>query len=114
MRGMKELGVSVPANHFEKAEELKGDVVMNDENEQPQHQNIKSKDLVKFSLDSSSYIDFRLQRTLTDRIKEKQVKSYKDAKVLSSLIRMLIFESTRLTSNPGQTEDLVRYDTYMH
>ena len=64
--------------------------------------------------DQSLFINFRLQRTLIDAVKEKRVKSYKDHKVLSSLIRVLLFESTKLLSNPGLTQELILYDTRLH
>lgn len=59
-----------------------------------------SKDLIQISKLNNHYCDFRLARIIIDAVKEKQIKSYKDARVLSSLTRMLIFESTRLLSDP--------------
>ena len=42
----------------------------------------------------SGFNDFRLKRLLLDGINQKQIKSYKHNEVLSSLIRMVIMEST--------------------
>lgn len=67
-----------------------------------------SKDLVQMAIDNP-YADFRLIRSLIDARKEKRIKSYKDRLVLSSLIRMLIFESTHLISDPHKTDNLVEY-----
>ena len=84
------------------------------EEEKASNQRILSKDLITFAKESSNFIDFRLQRAIMEGVKEKRIKSYKEGKVLSSLLRLLIFESTRLLSNPGRTEELVMYDIALH
>lgn len=68
---------------------------------------IFSKDLIKMAKENSNFIDFRLQRILIDAVKEKQIKQYKDVRVLDSLTRMLLFESTRLLSNNSDSKSLV-------
>ena len=73
-----------------------------------------SKDLIMFSKEKSNFADFRIQRQILDGVREKRIKSYKDAKVLSSLIRMLIFESSRLSSPPAMTQEVVTYDINLH
>ena len=47
----------------------------------------------------SNFIDFRLGRTLADGIKEKTIKSDKHPAVISSLTRLLIFQTSKLISN---------------
>ena len=58
----------------------------------------------------SGFNDFRLKRLLLDGINQKQIKSYKHNEVLSSLIRMVIMESTQLISDPVKTAEIVQYD----
>jgi len=77
---------------------------------------IMGNDLVKIAKEKSNFLDFRLFRQIIDAVKEKRIKSYKESNVLASLIRVLIFESTRLTSNPipEEVKNLVTYDISMH
>ena len=68
---------------------------------------IYSKDLIKMAKESSNFVDFRLQRILIDAVKEKQIKTYKDTRVLDSLTRLLLFESSRLLTDPKRSKELV-------
>jgi hypothetical protein len=71
---------------------------------------ILSKDLIKMAKEYSNFIDFRLQRILIDAVKEKQIKNYKDTRVLDSLTRLLLFESTRLLTKPQDYRTLIQFD----
>lgn len=62
----------------------------------------------------SNFIDFRLGRTLIDGIKEKTIKSGKHPAVISSLTRLLIFQTSKLISNEKHFDQLVRFDTRLH
>lgn len=62
----------------------------------------------------ANFTDFRLQRILLDAFKEKQIKGYKDARVLDALTRTLLFESSRLLSKPAQSRELVQFDISTH
>jgi hypothetical protein len=73
---------------------------------------IFSKDLIRMAKEQSNFTDFRLQRILIDAFKEKQLKTYKDTRVLASLTRMLLFESSRLLSSSRHedTKQMVQFD----
>jgi len=58
----------------------------------------------------SQFNDFRLRRDIGSRVREGTLKTYKDGKVLSSLTRLLIMDSTRLVSDPRKTNELIEYD----
>ena len=62
----------------------------------------------------SQFNDFRLRRDIGERVRERRLKHYKDCKVLSSLTRLLIMESTRLVSDPRKTTELIQYDIRTH
>ena len=66
--------------------------------------------------ENNNFSDFRLQRVMIDAFKEKQLKTYRDPRVTSSLTRMLLFESSRLISdaNPEKTKKFMQFDISMH
>ena len=70
--------------------------------------------LLTLAKEHSHHIDFRLQRTLLDGIKEKQIKNQSHPAVISSLSRMSIFSGAKILSNPKELEQFVRYDTSLH
>ena len=74
---------------------------------------ILGKDLIKMASDSY-FDDFRLKRLILDGVRQKSIKNYKNDMILSSLIRLLIMESTHLISDPRRTNEFIQYDIRTH
>ena len=111
LRGMKEYGVSVPTSDLPTQ-----DVEMRDESsaeEVKQPSAILGKDLISMARDSQ-FNDFRTNRNILTRCREKTLKVYKDPMVLSSLVRLLSLDSTRIVSDLRKTSSTIEYDISMH
>ena len=109
LRGYKEVGIALPTANLSAI-----DVQMQEAgDEEAKNTEISGKDLIKMAMESQ-FNDFRLRRDIGERVRERRLKHYKDCKVLSSLTRLLIMESTRLVSDPRKTTELIQYDIRTH
>lgn len=81
--------------------------------EEAKNNQISGKDLIQMAVESQ-FNNFRLRRDIGERVRERKLKVYKDNKVLSSLTRLLIMESTCLVSDPRKTDELIQYDLRTH
>jgi len=75
---------------------------------------LKNSDLIRVGKEQSDFLDFRLKRLIIDEVKSKKIKNYTEKKILASLMRCLIFESTKMLSNEDSTKELIVYDNLMH
>ena len=73
-----------------------------------------NKDLLEMVM-TSKFNNVREGRACQDQIRTNKKLLYKDnILILKALIRLLLFESTKLVSDPTLTSQIVEYDTTLH